>query len=336
MVDMIANLIYEIPTKHIHGGKTALINQKKGLELNNVEVRLNSRKLNSDVNHCYFFGPISTWELNFSKKCFITGLHLHPNEIRYIKGGSIIWKILNYFLKRSDVLIAPSNFAKKEFKKYCPNKPISVLSGGLDISKFKMSKKKRINFRNRYGFNKDDFLVFSVGHTNFIKGVDTFVNVAKKLKEIKFVWIGGTYSHLKKNFQPSKIKLNNLLFTGYVDDITEAIAGCDLLFFPSYFELQGIPILEAMVLKRPVIVRNIPSFDWLINEKTCLKSNTIENFCLNILLLRDDKNLSKRLVRNSIKYVKKHDVKNIGKRLKTIYEFTINENYDELDKIDTY
>jgi 1,2-diacylglycerol-3-alpha-glucose alpha-1,2-glucosyltransferase len=333
---MIANLIYEIPTKQIHGVKTALINQKKGLELNKVEVRLNSYKLDSDVNHCYFFGPISTWELKFSKKCFITGLHLHINELKYVNGSYFILKILNYFLKKSDVLLAPSNFAKKEFKKYYPDKPISVLSGGVDINKFKMTKRKRISFRNKYGFNEDDFLVFCVGHTNYIKGVDTFVNVAKKLREINFIWIGSTYKHLKKNFQPSKIKLDNLFFTGYVDDITEAIAGCDLFFFPTYFELQGIPVLEAMASKKPVITRNIPSFDWLINRETCLKSNTIEDFCSNILELRDDKKLSKKLVRNSINYVKKHDVKNVGKKLKMIYEFSINKSYDELDEIDEY
>ena len=48
-----------------------------------------------------------------------------------------------------------------------------------------------------------------------------------------------------------------MVFTGRRDDIPEITAAFDVAVLPSYREAQGLSILEAMALARPVVASNV-------------------------------------------------------------------------------
>src|SRR5439155_18307832 len=57
--------------------------------------------------------------------------------------------------------------------------------------------------------------------------------------------------------------LDSVVFTGARDDVPAIIAALDVAVLPSYREAQGVSLLEAMSLARPVVasrVSGIPEF----------------------------------------------------------------------------
>ena len=57
-------------------------------------------------------------------------------------------------------------------------------------------------------------------------------------------------------------------FTGEVDEVTkrDLLAGCEALILPSFYEAQGIAILEAWAQSRPVVASRVGGVSYLVEE----------------------------------------------------------------------
>lgn len=76
-------------------------------------------------------------------------------------------------------------------------------------------------------------------------------------------------------------KSPNLTFAGYVNpqQLKSAYSGSDLFLFSSYEETEEIIVLEALAMKIPVLLRDIPVYtDWLKNGKDVYKAKEINDF----------------------------------------------------------
>lgn len=257
--------------------------------------------------------------------------HAHSTEEDY-KDGFILakqtsklfkkWLIKCY--KNADVIITPSTYSKSLLKNYqgLENKKIYAVSNGVDLSFFKKDESLRKKFREKYGYKDDDEVIFSIGLYIERKGITDFVSLAKRFPDKKFIWFG--YSSLKIATKPVRkavnTKLDNLTFAGYVekDVIKQAMNGADLFIFPTKEETEGIPIIEALASKCPVIVRDIKVFDYLRDKKDVYKAKDENDFAKLIDLFFKGK--LKDLSENGYKVVKERDVKVVGKKLKKIYE----------------
>ena len=310
--------------KAIEHQKTALTNE--GIEYT------------TDPKDDYDIMHINTWFLKsyrMAKKAKKKGkkivYHAHSTEEDYRNGFILAkqtsklikwWLIKCYSL--GDVIVTPTIYSKRLLEGYkgLEKKKIYAISNGIDLSFFEANKKYGKEFREKYGYTKDDKVIVGIGLYIERKGIVDFVELAKRLPEYKFIWFG--YSPLAAATAPVrravKTKLPNLKFAGYVEKemIRAALNGCDLYVFPTLEETEGIPIIEAMSCKTPAIVRDSPIFnEWLIDGKNMYKAKDVDAFEDKI-----KKILNKELpdlTGNYRKVVEERDINNIGKQLKEVY-----------------
>jgi len=264
----------------------------------------------------------------------IFSYHLTPFEARFIHFNSIIQRMINTFIKRSSCIVAPSPFCRNLIKKHT-DKPVAIISNGVQVKKFKIDKKKGKLFREEFGIG-DKPIVFSVGMPIEKKGLSEFVRLADKFKGVSFVWVGRNFPHLKDRTPVEKLrkKYPNVIFTGRIQDITSIYSAGDILIFPSIHEIQGIPILEAAACKKPIVVRDISAYHhWLYHNKNCLKFKNRADDCIRKLL--EDKNLRRRLVNNAYRTAKMHDISVIRKSYKKLYESCAAGDFEAVDKINS-
>ena len=326
-----------LKTIGVSGLGKAIKHQMQALEDENIDYTLNPKE-DYDILH------INTW---FIKSYFIAKrakkkgkkivYHAHSTEEDY-KNGCILAKQTSKLVKKwlikcyslGDIIVTPTEYSKRLLEGYkgLERKKIYAISNGVDLEYFKHNKEYGIDFRKTYGFSDTDKVIVGIGLYIERKGIVDFVELAKRMPEYKFIWFG--YSPLIAATRPVrkavKTKLPNLIFAGHVDKsmIRSALNGCDLYVFPTLEETEGIPIIEAMACKTPSIIRDIPIFDnWLEDGVNMYKAKDINEFELKI-----KKIINNQLPNLTDKYediVKDRDMKNIGKKLKEVYEEVLND-----------
>lgn len=150
-----------------------------------------------------------------------------------------------------------------------------------------------------------------------------FVELAKRLPQYQFIWFGeanlNTISF--KARKAARTKLPNLKFAGYVkpEELREAYGSCDLFLFPSREETEGIVVLEALAMKIPVLIRDIPVYkDWLIANKNVYKADNIDDFEAKAVGILEGK--LENLTNEGRLVAEARSVGIIGKKLGRIYE----------------
>lgn len=312
-----------------HSGMSSSIeNHERALELNDVEFT-SEPKDDFDILHVYMIGLRSLRAIRKARakgKKVITHAHVTADDFRDSfcfsnKIAPFLRRYLTYFHNQADLVLCPSEYTKNVLIGYGVKKEIKAISNGIDLDKFKFSAEKRRQFREE--FNLDGIVSLGVGHLFIKKGIVTFINTAKKFPN-KFVWIGKRYKGVEDPRISGIVKSAppNVIFAGYVKDIIAGYSGCDIFFFPSFCENQGIVTLEAGACRRPILVRDISVYDGqLVNEVNCLKARTDEEFELQLRRLIEDKRLRRRLAGNAHKLSKEHSLKKVGVQLREAYEY---------------
>lgn len=134
------------------------------------------------------------------------------------------------------------------YSKYNRKKTTFHLPPGIDLSKFHNIENK-INKKIRIGF---------FGHLNYSKGSDILLNSFLKLNnediELFLAGLGNMESKLKK----ISLKHKNIFIRGYIDNIEDAIASCDLLVFPYRHSKKvlglSLSAIEGLAMGKPLLV----------------------------------------------------------------------------------
>jgi len=313
----------------VSGIGSALVNQRKALELNGVEYT-SDLKDDFDIFHVNVVGLKSLIEVRMMKnagKKVILHAHVTADDFRdsYRFSNEIapyLRRYLTFYYNQADLVLCPSEYTKNVLRGYGVTSNIAVISNGIDIDKFVYSRDKRAAFRKANSL--EGAVSLNVGHLFIRKGLETFVNTARSIDQNRFVWVGKRY----KNLEDPRVKKlieeapDNITFmVNRVDDIVAAYSGCDIFFFPSCCENQGIVLLEASACKRPMLVRDTATYEgWLVDGVNCLKASTDEEFRQKLKDLMEDESLCKELGGNAYKMSRNHSLEIIGGKLKTIYE----------------
>ena len=299
---------------------------------NDFIVQINEGVKNCDIVHAHTVEPRNYIKLKRSKKPTVAYVHFLPDTLDgSIKLPKLAFKIFKKyvisFYKQADHLVVVNPIFKKDMVKAgLDEKKITYIPNFVSKEKFyKMSSKEIEKVRKKYKINKDAFVVLGAGQVQNRKGVLDFVEVAKKLPDITFIWAGGFsfgkitdgHAELKKVMEnPPK----NVKFIGIVprDEMNSLFNMSDLLFVPSYNELFPMTILEAVSTDTPIVLRNLELYeDILFKKYLCGKDN--DEFIKIITKLKEDKKEYKKQVDNA-KYISNYYTKdNVYKMWKKFY-----------------
>ena len=249
--------------------------------------------------------------------------------------ATLFGKWIKLCYNTGDVIVTPTEYSKKLLISYGIKKTIEAVSNGIDLEFYDREKVKKAAFREKYGYTARQKIIMSAGLTIDRKGITDFVELARRMPQYQFIWFGET----NLNTVPRKIrkavctKLPNLKFAGYVSpkELREAYAGCDLFLFPSKEETEGIVVLEALAMKIPVLIRDIPVYeDWLKAVRDVYKAKDIDEFYIKAMKILE--NRLPNLTETGYEVAKARSIDKIGLKLGEIYSecITLNINTNEL------
>ena len=188
----------------------AFYHQKKALTLNNIEFTTNKNDLDYDILHINTIYPDSLpiiKQARENNKKII--YHAHSTEEDFKNSfmfsntfASLYKKWLVYLYNTADVIITPTPYSKSLLESYDLNKEIYAISNGVDVEQFNPTSEQINEFIQKFNISVNDKLVISVGWLFERKGFDTFVEVAREMPNIKFMWFGD----VKLSNPTSKIK----------------------------------------------------------------------------------------------------------------------------------
>lgn len=182
---------------------------------------------------------------------------------------------------------------------------------------YKKTKKQKDELRDIFDIPKNKFVVLSVGQLQKRKGVLEFIDLAKSMPDIEFLWVGAAvfgkmsegYDEIKtaiSNNLPSNVHFLGLINRSQMNDIYNL---ADVMFLPSYEELFPMCILEAMCVNLPILTRDLDIYNGILFD-FYLSGDNNDEFKELILKLRDNKefyeNMSKKSKEGNIYYSKEN------------------------------
>ncbi len=181
----------------------------------------------------------------------------------------------------ADIIVAVGNDTIEAYHKenIGKNIPFEVVRSGIDIdgylSEAIQTVEGKLQFRKKLGMNAEDIVMITVGRFSNSKAqryaIQAFAALQKKYTYLKFLLIGEgeMLDECKALVKTLKILDGSIYFLGYQQDIPKYLSISDLFIFTSLRE--GLPrvIVEASLLKVPVVTFEVEGAkEVLENEKS--------------------------------------------------------------------
>lgn len=187
----------------------------------------------------------------------------HIHETRHLN------KKERFFAKWVDKFVVLTNGALDLYSKDIAKDKLKVVYNGIDLKEFNLINDNE-KYRRKFNLNGINTVVGIVGRIAAGKGHDDFVEsaitISKTDPTAKFLIVGSSIlidknieQKLRREVEKAGLT-NNIIFTGWVDDVKQIMSLLDILVFPSSTFPEGFPLtcIEAMALSKPVIATNIP------------------------------------------------------------------------------
>ena len=210
--------------------------------------------------------------------------------------------LIKAILNKCDKVLCLSEASKSELIDFgISDKKLDRYKYWIDLNYFmpmdKLITRKSLNLENK-------FSVLFVGRLIEKKGVNVLIEVAKKLTQIQFIFIGvGPLEGLLKQVSNEN---NNIIFLGKKSnkELVGFYNAADIFCIPSQYEEGfGRVVIEAIACGLPVVGSNKGGIKEALNDKTAiLLDPTIANIKQSISLVYNDRGMLSRLAENCVDY----------------------------------
>lgn len=229
-------------------------------------------------------------------------------------------RLESYGVNRDKVTYIPNYVSKKRF--------------------FKLNENEIKNIKNEYNIDSSKFTVLCVGQLQKRKGIFDFIEVAKKMPDVQFVWAGGfSFKKISDGYEEiNKILKDppgNVKFLGIVprEKMNDLYNIADTMFLASFEELFPMTILESANCKVPILLRDIELYKGIL-DGYYLKGSSVDEFVGQIKKIKDEKSYyveaSKMAEECSVFYSEENVSKMWDKFYNEVYEEKSKKNWRKI------
>jgi 1,2-diacylglycerol-3-alpha-glucose alpha-1,2-galactosyltransferase len=313
-----------------HGVHTAYLEHIACLEKrSDVSVVTNSRK-RSDIVHIHTVGAYSLGKLLFSAGKKVVSAHVIPESFVGSLVGAQLWAplakwYLHWFYSRADAVIAVSDDTKKNLIAMGVKKPVHVVYNSIDTTKYATSAAHKKKARSELGITADAWVVIGAGQVQPRKRIDSFIDTATKLPDMRFIWVGGMpfgkvaadHSAMSRLMESPP---ENVTFSGIVpfEEMRKYYQAADVFFLPSAQETFGLVVVEAAAAGLPVILRDIPDYAETFKGDVVMADDA--TFVAELTKLRSDQAYYTKLKSSAKRIATRYDSKAGAEVLTTLYK----------------
>ncbi len=299
------------------GGKEAIgqlldIFKNEQPQIVHTHASFGARRAAKKYNNCaIIYTRHSVFDQPKYKKCF---------PFKHISGA-----INNYYC---DKVIAVSPAAKDNIAELGVNpQKIQVIFNGIEPQQ-KLDLQTRQQIRQKWGIEENDFVVSIIARLEEVKGHQYVLQAAQKLKNIDKnikIIIAGTGSIEQKLRQDAvDLRLDNIIFTGFIKEIYEIENITDLQINCSYgTEATSLSLLEGMSLAIPAVVSDFGGNPFVIENGInglVIKKKDSDALTEAILEFKNNKELYKRCSDGSLKvFNEKFTAESMKNQIQDVY-----------------
>ena len=197
--------------------------------------------------------------------------------------------LLRHLTPQMDRLVAVSRaILQKIEREQRTGAPVSLIYNGVDLERY-ANQEPCCTLPDEYGFAPGTPIVGTVARLEPEKGHPTLLEawrlVADRVPDARLLIVGEGSRREALEDQARSLGLlgedcsgeacvgslrarpgAKVVFTGRREDVPAVVAALDVAVLPSYREAQGITILEAMALGRPVVASNVGGIPEMIED----------------------------------------------------------------------
>ena len=148
--------------------------------------------------------------------------------------------------------------------------PVSLIYNGVDLDRYD-HQEACCTLPDEYGMEPGSKIVGVVARLEPEKGHPTLLEawpaVLRAVPDTYLLIVGEGSRRDALEAQARELQIaHRVVFTGRRDDVPAVTAALDVAVLPSYREAQGLSVLEAMALSRPVVASNVGGIPEMIED----------------------------------------------------------------------
>ncbi|NLV35895.1 MAG: glycosyltransferase [Clostridiaceae bacterium] len=253
----------------------------------------------------------------------ILGNHVKIINTRHmlLENSKAVIAANSFFTRYNDNIIAVSKKVKDQLleERIQPDK-IKLIHNGIDPEDWNTTMQP--TFRKEAGISDDDIVITSVarfspekGHEFLLEGIRTFKDMLEGSSIVpakaRFVLVGDGELHGQIIEKARALGLHeDILFTGYQEDIGTILKSSDIFISHSSSEAFGISILEAMASGLPVISTDSGGTAEIVNgfrkSGILIAYGDKDALATSLIRLIQDRKLMDEYIRNGYQNVREH------------------------------
>jgi len=192
---------------------------------------------------------------------------VHSSRVRSAEDRELIRQLT----PSMDQLIAVSkSIERKLADEHRTGAPIRLIYNGVDLQRYE-NQEACCTLPEEYGMEPGSQIVGVVARLEPEKGHQTLIEawpeVLRRVPDAYLLIVGeGSRRDFLEQLAAAHKVAHRVIFTGRRDDIPAVTAALDVAVLPSWREAQGLSILEAMALSRPVVASDVGGIPEMVED----------------------------------------------------------------------